>query len=65
MTARLTIEVSYESPVSRRYIETQLAIAADHLASNGLLSGDEAEVSDWKATVDIVHVGQTDLENPE
>lgn len=57
MRLKLVIDVDYEVPEEQRaearvFLENQLRWAADHLAGEGLLSGDGPyDVADWESNV--------------
>ena len=57
MTFRLSIEVSYETNgVTTKELEGILTDAANHLAGEGLFTGESpAEVTSWRSTVEGIH----------
>ena len=57
VTLRLTIEVSYETNgVSMKELELMLDDAANHMAGEGLFTGETAaEVTTWKHSIDGIH----------
>lgn len=61
ITLRLSIEVSYEpNGVETSELETLLTRAADHLAGEGLFTGETAaEVTSWHPHVEAIHVGHS------
>ena len=54
MKARLTIEVDYDGDITAMEAESVLQCAADHLAGEGLLSGETGGlVKMWSAKVEV------------
>ena len=54
---RLTIEVSYAlNGVDQKEVESLLEDAANHMAGEGLFTGETAaEVTTWKHSIDGIH----------
>jgi hypothetical protein len=56
MRAVLTIVAEYDSATTtKEYVKHQLELAAEHLANNGLLTGEgEAVVDEWSYKVEVM-----------